>query len=161
MHAQASMYWAITTITTVGYGDILPSNRAERVWCIFSMTIGAAVFGLIIGNISDFVTHQNAADKLMDEKMANVTAYLDGRHVPQELCIRIRKYLRNVWSEKTAFNEDAILEDLSSNLKVLQTHVCRTCRACLYVAYATRLSLCGSCCVLRFLLCVAVLWREI
>ena len=41
----AGLYWAITTMTTVGYGDILPRSDAERVYATASMLLGATVFG--------------------------------------------------------------------------------------------------------------------
>ena len=45
----ASLYWAFTTMTTVGYGDILPRNDVERVYSIFIMILGATIFGYIVG----------------------------------------------------------------------------------------------------------------
>ena len=36
----AAVYWATTTITTVGYGDITPNTDAERIACIFGMIVG-------------------------------------------------------------------------------------------------------------------------
>jgi hypothetical protein len=32
-----SLYWAITTLTTIGYGDICPQNRYEKIYAIFVM----------------------------------------------------------------------------------------------------------------------------
>merc|ERR1719162_1909865 len=39
-------------MTTVGYGDIIAKNNWERVYTIFSMILGATMFGYIIGSIA-------------------------------------------------------------------------------------------------------------
>ena len=42
----ASLYWAITTMSTVGYGDIVPVNTAERIFAISAMVLrGQRGFG--------------------------------------------------------------------------------------------------------------------
>ena len=40
-----SVYWALTTLTTVGYGDITPTNNLERLYSLFALLTGALVFG--------------------------------------------------------------------------------------------------------------------
>ena len=40
-----SFYWALTTMTTVGFGDIVGTNRVEYPVVIFGMLVGATVFG--------------------------------------------------------------------------------------------------------------------
>ena len=39
------------TITTVGYGDISATNLKEQIILIFLMTIGAAVWALVLGKL--------------------------------------------------------------------------------------------------------------
>ena len=46
-----SVYWAFTTITTVGYGDINVSNASEAGFAIFSILVGSTIFGYLIGNV--------------------------------------------------------------------------------------------------------------
>ena len=46
-----SIYWALTTLTTVGYGDITPTNDIERVYTTFVLLSGALVFGFMVSSV--------------------------------------------------------------------------------------------------------------
>lgn len=50
-----SFYWTITTITTVGYGDITASNLGERLFCSFMMILGVISFSLANGTLSQIL----------------------------------------------------------------------------------------------------------
>ena len=43
-------YWALVTITSVGYGDICPENPSEMRWCMVLILLGAFLWAYIIGN---------------------------------------------------------------------------------------------------------------
>lgn len=47
-----ALYWATTTLTTVGYGDIYPSTDLGRVISMFSSILGVAVIALPSGVIT-------------------------------------------------------------------------------------------------------------
>ena len=60
-----SLYWAVVTCTTVGYGDILPSNNFELFWAMVIIVFGVAVFSFILSNLaSQFmeISRSNAAN---------------------------------------------------------------------------------------------------
>ena len=40
-----SLYWAITTISTTGYGDVTAQNEREFVFCMLVMILGSIFFG--------------------------------------------------------------------------------------------------------------------
>ncbi|CAN1120244.1 Potassium channel AKT1 [Linum perenne] len=52
-----SMYWSITTLTTVGYGDLHPVNTREMVFDIFYMLFNLGLTAYLIGNMTNLVVH--------------------------------------------------------------------------------------------------------
>ena len=56
---SVSMYFCITTITTVGYGDISGNNSSERVFCSLLQIIGAMGFSYVTSLVSDMICQHN------------------------------------------------------------------------------------------------------
>src|ERR1700752_966049 len=46
------MWWAIQTVTTVGYGDIVPGSTAGKVIASFMMLGGLSLFAVVTGAIT-------------------------------------------------------------------------------------------------------------
>ncbi len=44
-----SLYWAFSTLCTVGYGDVVPSTTGERLFAIGAMLVGATIFAYFMG----------------------------------------------------------------------------------------------------------------
>ena len=49
-----ALWWAIVTITTVGYGDIVPITTAGRLSGVALMLAGVAVLGVLAGTLASF-----------------------------------------------------------------------------------------------------------
>ncbi|GJU25964.1 potassium channel AKT1-like protein [Tanacetum coccineum] len=52
-----SMYWSITTLTTVGYGDLHAQNRREMILVICYMLFNLRMISYLIGNMINLVVH--------------------------------------------------------------------------------------------------------
>jgi voltage-gated potassium channel len=50
-----ALWWAAVTITTVGYGDVVPATTVGRVIGVFCMTLGITMFGLVTARLAAFL----------------------------------------------------------------------------------------------------------
>ena len=69
------------TLTTVGYGDITPTNTAERTYTLCCLLIGALVFGYMVSTIGSLMAgidrHQAALQERVDRALRGL-AHQDG-----------------------------------------------------------------------------------
>jgi voltage-gated potassium channel len=49
-----ALWWAVVTLTTVGYGDIVPTSTAGRIDGVMIMFAGVAMLGLLAGSLASF-----------------------------------------------------------------------------------------------------------
>jgi len=55
-----SIYFTITTMTTVGYGDMSPGTTVEMVYGIFIMILGVVVFNFISGALASIISESDS-----------------------------------------------------------------------------------------------------
>jgi hypothetical protein len=115
----SAFYWAIMTMSTVGFGDVVPQSTMGRFFAIFVMIFGAGVFAFGITNVVRIVGSLNAAEAAFREKMDTINAYMNARELPPELRAEIREYMmrceRSVEHKLGA--EQSILGGLSTLLR--------------------------------------------
>lgn len=65
-----SFYFTVTTIVTVGFGDIHAYNVGEQVICIFLMLIGVISFSFATGSLSSIISNYDSSQAKLKEKIA-------------------------------------------------------------------------------------------
>lgn len=58
-----ALWWAFVTITTVGYGDTVPTTMAGRVVAVVLMFVGITVFSLVTANIATLLVRKEQLDE--------------------------------------------------------------------------------------------------
>lgn len=67
--AGDAVWWSVTTITTVGYGDKYPVTAAGRIIAIMLMISGVGLFGTMSGVIASFFLGEKAAAKQREDEL--------------------------------------------------------------------------------------------
>jgi voltage-gated potassium channel len=60
--AEDAMWWAVSTMTTVGYGDRYPISAEGRLVAVFLMAAGVGVFGTFSGLVASWFLSPKAED---------------------------------------------------------------------------------------------------
>jgi CRP-like cAMP-binding protein len=121
----ASVYWALTTTTTVGYGDIRPVNDTERLVACITMICGTTMFSYIIGTVNRLARNPSGGGVRRTIKLQSINDYLEEGRVAGRLRDSIRAHMRHVIWWRSAYDEDEFLRCMPSNLRnqvLLQVH---------------------------------------
>jgi hyperpolarization activated cyclic nucleotide-gated potassium channel 2 len=112
-----SIYWAMTTLSTVGFGDIHAHTSFEMVFAVMVEVCGGISFAILVGSLSSLLTTTSAASTIYHQKMDEVREFLRAKEIPRTERRQILAYYDHYWSEKTVFNEADILSNLPQNVQ--------------------------------------------
>eukprot|EP00992_Anisonema_acinus_P009570 TRINITY_DN5780_c0_g1_i1.p1 TRINITY_DN5780_c0_g1~~TRINITY_DN5780_c0_g1_i1.p1 ORF type:complete len:767 (+),score=109.83 TRINITY_DN5780_c0_g1_i1:45-2345(+) len=77
-----ALYWAITTLSTVGYGDIVPDNLQQKLYASVMMMVGTTVLSFLIGHLSLILQRSDRQHELEDEKTQRLLELMEFYKVP-------------------------------------------------------------------------------
>jgi len=113
-----SLYWSITTLTTVGYGDITPTSNLEIAFTLVVMILGVSMYAFIIGNVASVVSNLDASQTRFREKLDQVQSYMRDRKIPRALQSRVRDYYQYLWECHRDTSLDlGFLDEIPNSLK--------------------------------------------
>ena len=67
-----AFYFTVTTLVTVGYGDITPYSLEEKVLCILLMLVGVISFSFTTGALASIITSYDSKEAMIQEKIATL-----------------------------------------------------------------------------------------
>ena len=111
-----SLYWTITVMTTVGFGDITPHLNYEYIFTMIVMMIGASMYALIIGNIASLISNLDRQKATYWSRIDTLKLYLRYRGVSIQLIERLRNYYEYRWAHHRGLDEQFIFNDLPDPL---------------------------------------------
>lgn len=111
-----ALYWTVTTVTTVGYGDVTPTGTAQRLYAIVTMVAGLAFFGYLIGIMASILGRRDPARVAYEENIDRLSLAVRYGGLPPALQQRIHEYYTYMWLQRLGYDESDFLESLPVGL---------------------------------------------
>lgn len=121
----SSFYWAVTTMSTIGYGDISPGTAPERILGMVLMAGGCSFFAWVTGTITQLLTRKPACVERFDTIIGDLESWMNSRRVPVDLRQKIRSYFQVKYPSKRVFDEAELITSIESPFlrKDIVTHL--------------------------------------
>jgi hypothetical protein len=120
----ASMYWAFSTLTTVGYGDISARTPQEQIYAMVMMLVGVSWYAYIVSSMSTIMSSFDAQNKAVREKMLCVNEFVRAAKLPKDLSKQVREFFdfklargQHSFLLSTNYDVDELLDELGSGLR--------------------------------------------
>lgn len=113
-----ALYWSVMTLTTIGYGDVPPSNNLERLVAVGFMFVGGCLYAYIVGSICNIVGNMSEAEGQFHQTMDNINLIMSQYNFPQSVRVEMRRYLIKNEARFLLLNHSKVLNDLSAGSQI-------------------------------------------
>jgi len=100
----------VMTLTTTGYGDIVPTNELEVAYMIFMMIASALTFSTVVSEVSRLLASLNRHAATVDAQLDAVKQYVQWRALPADLASRVKRHYKHKYETRAPFDEMDLLD---------------------------------------------------
>lgn len=114
-----SLYWTVTTLCTVGYGDIHAQTNLEKILSICWMVFSVYFLSFVIGSLSSMLATMDTKENALVSKLAIIDEFAKEAKLSKQLRSRLRYALRYS-TEKAGFSwsdKQSIFNELPKHLR--------------------------------------------
>jgi len=112
-----SFYWSVTTMTTIGYGDISAGTSWERTIACIAMCMGAGLFAWGTGKITQVLTWSSHCQERFTNLEEELNEFMDCRGISMGLRLQVKNYFQLKFPSERIFDEPAIMASLPRELR--------------------------------------------
>ncbi|XP_075907486.1 voltage-gated delayed rectifier potassium channel KCNH1-like [Nelusetta ayraudi] len=105
-----SLYFTMTSLTSIGFGNIAPNTDGEKIFAVAMMMIGSLLYATIFGNVTTIFQQMYANTNRYHEMLNSVRDFLKLYQVPKGLSERVMDYIVSTWSMTRGIDTDKVLE---------------------------------------------------
>jgi len=119
-----AVYWVITTLTTIGYGDITPTTNGAKLFTMVIMITGVGLYGVVIGNVTKMINEAARYKEQANEKYNDLQLFMKHYNIPGRLQTAAFDYYNHLFTKRLSNNDQKIIGELPQALQAeLQTYM--------------------------------------
>lgn len=88
------VYWAVATLSTTGYGDIVPLTVVEKVLCLVWMGCGLYFFSFVISSLNSMLSSVDLKENALATKLATIDGFSSEVNLKKNLRIKLKNSLK-------------------------------------------------------------------
>jgi len=113
-----AVYYVFTTVTTVGFGDIVPGTSVEMICAMLVMGFGIAFYSYVVSNLSTILSTLDSRSEFIKARLQALNEFAQETHLPKELHNSIRRHITLTYQhfKLSAFTRDALVNELPAYL---------------------------------------------
>ncbi|KAL3630400.1 hypothetical protein CASFOL_023384 [Castilleja foliolosa] len=121
-----SLYFAIVTMATVGYGDVHAVNLREMIFIMFYVSFDMILGAYLVGNMTALIVKGSKTERYRD-KMTDLIKYMNRNGLEKDLRNQIKGHLRLQY--ESSYTDTSILQDIPISIRakisqsLYETHV--------------------------------------
>ncbi|XP_053121378.1 potassium voltage-gated channel subfamily H member 8 [Hemicordylus capensis] len=113
----AALYFTLSSLTSVGFGNVSANTDAEKIFSICTMLVGALMHALVFGNVTAIIQRMYSRWSLYHTRTKDLKDFIRVHHLPQQLKQRMLEYFQTTWSVNNGIDSNELLKDFPDELR--------------------------------------------
>uniref|UniRef100_H3A9X7 Potassium voltage-gated channel subfamily H member 8 n=2 Tax=Latimeria chalumnae TaxID=7897 RepID=H3A9X7_LATCH len=113
----AALYFTLSSLTSVGFGNVSANTDAEKIFSVCIMLIGALMHALVFGNVTAIIQRMYSRWSLYHTRTKDLKDFIRVHHLPQQLKQRMLEYFQTTWSVNNGIDSNELLKDFPDELR--------------------------------------------
>ncbi|XP_051850411.1 potassium voltage-gated channel subfamily H member 4 isoform X5 [Antechinus flavipes] len=113
----AALYFTLSSLTSVGFGNVCANTDAEKIFSICTMLIGALMHAVVFGNVTAIIQRMYSRRSLYHTRMKDLKDFIRVHRLPRPLKQRMLEYFQTTWAVNSGIDANELLKDFPDELR--------------------------------------------
>ncbi|XP_041375018.1 potassium voltage-gated channel subfamily H member 8-like [Gigantopelta aegis] len=112
-----ALYFTLSSITSVGFGNVSANTNAEKIFSVCAMLVGAMMHAVVFGNVTAIIQRMYARRQTYHSKTKDLKDFFRTHHIPKPLKQRMQEFFQTMWSMNNGIDISEILKDFPEEMR--------------------------------------------